>query len=231
MTGRSKFAIGVLLCVCGTTPIGATTLTFDEAVSFYGPSVYNFGKIGTQGFVIEATGGDGHYLADGADFCTPPCPDNGTTYLLSLGATITVSAQDNSAFSLLRFDAAEGAMVPTTHWARALTVSGVRAGSPVAGNRFDLDWTEADPANEFQTFAVTGFENLTSLSFAAIDGKPGDFSLDNIWLAPALPGFDSILSDTDFAVVATPLPAAGWLFATALIGLAGLHRRRARDAA
>ncbi len=226
MTGRSKFAIGVLLCVCGTTPIGATTLTFDEAVTFYGSSGINFGKISTQGFDVEATGGVGHYLAEGASYCMPPCPDNGTTYLLSRGATITISAQDNSAFSLLQFDAAEGAEGLTTHWARALNVTGYRDGSAVPGSRFDLDWTESAPSNEFQTFTVTGFENLTSLSFAAIGGQPGDFSLDNLWLAPPFSAFDSVLFDTDLVVVATPLPAAGWLFATALIGLAGLDRRR-----
>lgn len=231
MTGRSKFTIGVLLCFCGSSPIGATTLTFDEAVAFSGSSGINFGKISTQGFDIEATGGNGHYLAYGASYCMPPCPDNGTNYLLSLGATITVSAQDNAAFSLLQFDAAEGAEDLTAHWARALNLTGYRTDGTLAEGWFDLDWTESAPSNEFQTFTVTGFENLTSLSFAAIDGKPGDFSLDNIWLAPALPGFDGILSDADFAVVATPLPAAGWLFATALIGLAGLHRRRARYAA
>lgn len=234
MIGRSNFAIGVLLCVCGTTQLGATTLSFDEAVTFYGsPGVSNFGKIGTQGFDIEASGGYGHYLADGAHFCMPQCPDNGSTYLLSWGATITISAQDNAAFSLLQFDAAEGAQGLTMHWAEALAVSGDRDGTTVARGRFDLDWSGAggEPSNQFQTIAVTGFANLTSLSFAAIGGLSGDFSLDNLVLGPALADLDSGLTGSELGVIATPLPAAGWLFATALIGFAGLGRRRARTAA
>ena len=234
MTGRTTFAIGVLLCVCGITQPGATTLSFDEAVTFYGSTgVINFGQIATQGFDIEASGGDGHYLADGADFCAPPCPDNGSTYLLSWGATITISARDNAAFSLLQFDAAEGAQGLAMHWAEALAVSGYRDGSTVVEKRFDLDWTGAQvgTSNEFQTFAVSGFANLTSLSFAAIGGLSGDFSLDNLVFGPAFAAFDGDLSGSEFVVVATPLPAAGWLFASALIGFAGLGRRRARAAA
>lgn len=229
MTGRSSFAIAVLLGVCGISHAGATTLDFDE----FGRST-NFGTIVTHGYSVAATGGDYHFLADGAAFCSSGCPDNGSTYLLSWGATITLSALDESAFSLLLFDAAESALGSTSHWAEALRVTGRRDGKTVADTTFQLDWrTSAEPAtaNDFETFGVAGFDYLTSLSFAAIGGRTGDFSLDNIVLGPSLPAFDSRLSDSDLIVVATPLPAAGWLFASALLGFAGLDRHRARAAA
>ncbi len=222
MTGRSSYAIGILLCVCVTTNAGATTLDFNE----FARST-NFGTISTNGFSVVATGGDYHFLADGAEFCSSGCPDNGSTYLLGWGATFTFSALDRSPFSLLQFDAAESALGSTSHWAEKLQLTGSRDGKTIAAAEFELDWQNAEnptPANDFETFdsrspGMLGFTNLTSLSFAAIGGKTGDFSLDNIVLAAALPG-------ADLAVIATPLPAAGWLFATALLGFVGLDRRR-----
>ena len=240
MSGRSSCVILVSLWLGGISPAGATTLSFDEPITFYGSSTTsNFEAIATQGFDVEAIGGDYHFLADGADFCSGGCPDNGSTYLLGWGATFTLAATDKSPFSLIGFDAAESSLGSVSHWAEALLVTGSHDGETVARAEFRLDWTATSdpaPANDFETFDLDfqqalDFGNLTSLSFAAIGGKTGDFSLDNIVLGPALPAFDSGLSDVDLVVVATPLPAAGWLFASALLGFAGLGRRYRVDAA
>jgi hypothetical protein len=123
-------------------------------------------------------------VANGTFVCSPPCPDNGTTYLLAHGAGYKFTPLENVLFSLSSFDGSEAHQSNSDLWAAGIRVTGELAAGGTVVNDFLLDWVHDGPggANDFQSFVLDGFTNLTSVSFQAINSPNGwnFFSIDNL---------------------------------------------------
>lgn len=149
----------------------------------------------------------------GASFCGPPCPQNGTHYLLAHDDLFTITGP--TPFSFTTFDGAESHQGFVGLWAEQIRVTGVRADSSSVTQFFTLDFIQDGdgPLNDFQTFFAVGFTNLLSLTFEGSGVGTNWFSIDNIALNEA---------------AAVPLPAALPLFGSGLgmLGLLRWFRRR-----
>jgi hypothetical protein len=113
------------------------------------------------------------------------------------GSTLTISAVDGLAFNLEAFDYA-------AQDGTSMNVSVVRADG--SGDIFSVTslWTGAGPG--YSTYEAAGlFNNIVS------------FTLDGATAAPAL---------DNFRVTSVPIPAAVWLFGSALAGLGWLKRKQ-----
>ena len=73
------------------------------------------------------------------------------------------------------------------------------------------------------TADFTGMFQTPLLGYFDCDADPATFDCPSV---PFVPGFDVISSHSDDLVSAVPVPAAIWLFGTALIGLVGFGKRR-----
>jgi len=81
---------------------------------------------------------------------------------------------------------------------------------------------------------VAGGGFVGELDFAAVGGMLGSLHLNGVQLheVDATGNRTGTTYDVNpFTIEAVPLPAAAWLFGSALLGLAGLQRRRRRDLA
>jgi hypothetical protein len=122
----------------------------------------------------------------------------GTTELISHGDVIAMNAGSDS-FSLLSFDFGSSFGESFT----SLIVVGQYSGGGSVTQNFSID----GDLTTLETILLSGaFNNLTSVNWLATGGQQ-IFSLDNI------------------SVVAVPIPAAAWLFGSALAGLGWLRRK------
>ncbi len=142
-------------------------------------------------FEIFETAGSAGYVASGASFCGPPCPENGTNYYLSQYGGFIIDRTDGAAFSLTGFDGAEAHMDRESLWADQILVTGTLLDNSTVSAGFILDEVQdaTGPLNDFQTFLTTTFGSVVSLRFDGLqdDGsRDGWFSLDNIVLGDAV---------------------------------------------
>lgn len=148
-------------------------------------------------------------VADSNLTCGPSCPDNDTNYLLSHGAGFKLTPLSGDTFSLSSFDAGEAHL--TLNYASAIQVIGTLIGGGTVVNTFTLDGINDGTGSlaDFQTFNLTGFNNLTSVNFQPIAGRGIFFSIDNL----------------NVTTTTIPEPVSVFLIAMGLVGI-GLSRRK-----
>ena len=132
-------------------------------------------------------------VASGTGQCSPPCPDNGTTYLINQDSgnftALTLTQMSGEIFSLASFDAAES-FVGVNFEAAEIEVIGTFGDGSTTLSIFTLDGIQDGPGglSDFETFFLpSSFTNLISVSFNGqggfFDGPlffRSDFSIDNI---------------------------------------------------
>lgn len=188
-----------------THPSGApTVLTFEELLpSTSGPIPWLNIPVLTQGYQIKNV----------AEVCCtyvttevppvangePPLSNQSLSYI---DADAVLTAMDGSNFFVTSFDAKSRSTVTTV---QSLFVTGLRADGSQVTATFDL-------THDFQSFNLTGFDDLVSLTF----DRPSNFywSVDNIAVGPSV----------------VPEPAA-WAMLIAGFGVTGVTLRRRRKLA
>ena len=182
-------------------------------ISFDGvPSSWEIGTIKNitdSGYNVSATG-QWFWISDGtAEFCVPDCPVKNSQYLMTQHAgnePILVTSADGNSFNLMSFEYGERHI--TQAYAPQINVIGKSQDGEEITASFVLDGVNdgSGPLNDFQTAVLPeAFRNLVSIEFST-SGE--GFSLDTIIVNPV------------------PLPAAFWLFSTAIVGLIGILRNR-----
>ncbi|NVN90938.1 MAG: hypothetical protein HXX11_10080 [Desulfuromonadales bacterium] len=164
-----------------------------------------------SGFLISGNS-QGYWIADGPNFCMPEGPGNGTHYLMTQNGDVPISVSSVSGhpFNLYSFQYAEQQI--NNYYAPYVTVTGHLLGGNTVRATFLLDGINdgSGPLADFQTGILPdSFHNLISVDFVAPNYLR--YSLDNISV-DATP---------------TPIPAAVWLFASGLMGMIGLRRKKA----
>jgi hypothetical protein len=179
----SMIFVGIGILSLGVNA-AAAVITFDSIPASWGGHLYN--SISDSGFnVINSA--QAFYISDGASFCIPQCPENGTHYLITqweIGrGAISVSANNGSSFDLTSFQYAE-AYVGLPYSPDVSVVGHLSDGGIVTAS-FVLDGINdgAGPLIDFQTAMLpTTFQNLTSVEFKAAYRQI--ISLDNIVATP-----------------------------------------------
>ena len=126
---------------------------------------------------------------------------NGSTALFFglQGVNGTLTANSGGAFNLSSID-----LVEVNPGTPIVSFTGFLAGGGTVTQDFTLDGSFGMGFG-FETFNFTGFDNVTSVVWQSLD---------------PFHQFDNIV------VSAVPLPAAAWLFASGMLGLFGLARRK-----
>ncbi len=204
----------------------ATTLDFEE---FAGGGFATRGtSISTQGYLLSATVGDFNSYPVGT---VPGVPESGSTSILngrsparpagSGGASFTLTRDGGLAFSLSSLAASEGrnAGAFERFGSDGITVAGILLSGGVVSQTLTFDGIAGDNgATDFQIFALTGFDAISSVSFTGfgrlLDGY--SFGIDDIVVADAV-------------VSPVPLPA-GLPLLLAGLGVMALAGRRKRAA-
>ncbi len=185
-----------LLSIIGSAQAANITIDFEQ----FSGVVVDLQPVGT-GIALN----DGFVMsASGTIWLTEangPSPRSIDIVLNSPGGTgdVTFSKADGSAFSLLSFDYA---FAGPGNW--PMTLSAVKAGGEVVS----LDPGLIALDNSYATYTASSlFTDIVSLNFLG-DGDGPPMALDNI------------------NVSTVPVPAAVWLFGSALAGLGWLRRKQ-----
>jgi hypothetical protein len=169
-----------LLVVAQPTLALADVITFESVPPGIFYTVPGFNTIVDGNFQIVVSGDP--YTARGvvgvgAGFCSPtPCSNNGTNALYTFSATFTLSRTDGGAFNLLSLDAAT--FFTGINDTLNVYLVGDGASSPTAHLT-----SLAGGADAFQTFSLTGFENLHDVKIyqpANATGGYSGFAIDNL---------------------------------------------------
>ncbi|MDD3814226.1 MAG: FG-GAP repeat protein [Desulfocapsaceae bacterium] len=154
----------------------SSTITFEE----FSTGLLNNGV--EAGYEIST--GLAYFISDGAEFCTPECPENGTQYLLTQNGNtpITIKRTNNKPFSLLSFDFAEQHI--DVAYATQIDVIGTLKNGSTITETFILDGINdgSGPLDDFQKGILPdSFKNVTSVNFVWT-GSPTSlrYSIDNI---------------------------------------------------
>ncbi len=191
-----RIVAACLLSIIGSAQAANITIDFEQ----FSGVVVDLQPVGT-GIALN----DGFVMsASGTIWLTEangPSPRSIDIVLNSPGGTgdVTFSKADGSAFSLLSFDYA---FAGPGNW--PMTLSAVKAGGEVVS----LDPGLIALDNSYATYTASSlFTDIVSLNFLG-DGDGPPMALDNI------------------NVSTVPVPAAVWLFGSALAGLGWLRRKQ-----
>ncbi|UUR08894.1 PEPxxWA-CTERM sorting domain-containing protein [Sphingomonas glaciei] len=149
-------------------PSGSTILTFEEVPPYFE------NQVSTQGYTFTSAGNCCAYA-----WSQDPTARNGWEYLMYTRHAETMRAVDGSLFSVSSFDAAIGAYAKYSEYLLLLT--GLRAdGSTVT--------TNISIGSSYQSFTLSGFDNLSALTFSHPTNDPGMYvKIDNLAVSAAVP--------------------------------------------
>jgi hypothetical protein len=166
--------------------VKASVITFDSAVGTISLPLGTPFIDGAYQVDLVATSGTPDQANVGALVCGPPCATNGTPALYSAGTSLKVSRSDSGSFSLSSIDAA------TVFTALNNSLSLQIVGTTISNSLVTATITRpAGGAESFNTFALTGFDNLESFEINNLTSDAlslsSNFSVDNIVVASSVP--------------------------------------------
>ncbi len=194
----------IFICL---TLFGITGMTNAAVIDFEANSLVE------DGFQISSISGTLSFLNN------LNVPDSGSEALLiNFGspASFQLTSTTGNKFDLFDFQSSEGRNISTGFFPRfgstGITVTGFfELGGNIVSS-FNLDQiAEENSLLDFQLFTLSGFQNLSSVTFTAFGGSSGfSFGIDDITVSES--------------VSSVPVPAAVWLFGSGLIGLIGMRK-------
>jgi hypothetical protein len=166
--------------------VKASVITFDSAVGTISLPLGTPFIDGAYQVDLVATSGTPNHADVGTLVCGPPCATNGTPALYSAGTSLKVSRSDSGSFSLSSIDAA------TFFTALNDSLSLQIVGTTISNSLVTATITRpAGGAESFNTFALTGFDNLESFEINNLTSDASSlssfFSVDNIVVASSVP--------------------------------------------
>jgi hypothetical protein len=182
----------------------ADTITFDQPAS---PGSVALNQASFQGFDFSSVDGFNH-VASGT--FSAAVSNNGTSFLVvANNATGALNMSNNgSTFSLTGFDADTFVHI---QGATTIVATGTLGNGGTITQTFltDAIGDGPGPLVDFQTFALNGFTDVTSVQFSSTNHP---FALDNIGVSAA--------------ASSVPEPASMLLLGTGIMGLGSIVRRR-----
>jgi hypothetical protein len=191
------------LMVGGIAQAASVTVDFDDTLpTYFGLSTYQEDGFTLTSNVPDGTLIDVNNVVRGNLGIFSGGTDSQSLFWGANGSTSTISFANDAgdAFSLLAFDASSLANL-----SGQLTLTGTLAAGGSVNQLLNLD-------SMLTTYSITGMDGLSALSISFDGGAYfAPFDLDNVEL--------SIVS------APVPVPAAVWLFSSALAGMFGWSRR------
>jgi len=263
VTLTNLFAVGALLAMAPLTAASASVITFDSLSAVGNPGLTS---LTTQGMTFTS---DHFHEVGSPEICAfGGCVNDGSNYIAEeagiLGFPIVMTADSGSSFSLSGFDGAElflNSMQAATGMpffpsafpnANRISVLGMLSAGGTVSAVFSLDGLKdgigIGGQPDFQSFSLTGFTGLDSVTFSGLTpaGGPGAFALDNInsLQAITLPsdGIDPDVKEKqkrrrrrrggslNASAPAVPEPGSALLFGLGLACLGFARRRHGRNA-
>jgi hypothetical protein len=187
-----RLLIGLFLGLAWPGVLHALVIDFEDAASL--DLVDSFE---TQGFTVTADALPVFLLNQSLGGCVPPvCPDNGTFYVMTQGATrVRFARSDGRPFDLLGFDVAESMILEPDPWPGSpyptIEVTGFRADGSRVERSLELDGRidGLGGAADFETVVVGAeFTALVALEFFGVRTEiplnTDRFAIDNLRIVP-----------------------------------------------